>query len=215
MNGFKLMADSYIALVKRGELTEDEAKRDIEIYEFLATCNTDDFCRMVDSSAFNDIITAFLTKAVKNAGIDGQSQDKVINQLRWIFDGQTAKEVLQDSRTDNIKIELPDPSVDVQDMQEYGYTWDGMLPLKEEAAICLYEKGDMQIFLLYQDGSESISDSMADIKAHAQKGGIFGIHKEDWSAYAADRKISNKQVSIFNIRMYDEERWFKNTSGTV
>ena len=36
--------------------------------------------------------------------------------------------------------ELPDPSITVPDMQEYGYSWDGMLPLKEEAALHLYEK---------------------------------------------------------------------------
>lgn len=30
---------------------------------------------------------------------------------------------------------LPDPSISVPDMQEYGYSWDGMLPLKEEAAL--------------------------------------------------------------------------------
>ena len=63
MNGFAIMADSYKSLVKRGEMTEEQAKRSIEIYEFLATCNQDDFCQMVDSSAFNDIIRAFLKKS--------------------------------------------------------------------------------------------------------------------------------------------------------
>ena len=76
---------------------------------------------------------------------------------------------------------LPDPSITVKDMQEYGYSWDGMLPLKEEAALHLYDKEDMQIFLLHEDGSESIPDSTEDIKAHAEKGGIFGVHKEDWN----------------------------------
>ena len=69
--------------------------------------------------------------------------------------------------------ELPAPSITVSDMQEYGYSWDGMLPLKEEAALHLYEKEDMQIFLLHEDGSESIPDSPEDIKTHAEKGGIL------------------------------------------
>ena len=85
--------------------------------------------------------------------------------------------------------ELPDPSITVKDMQEYGYKWDGMLPLKEEAALHLYDKEDMQIFLLYEDGSESITDSTEDIKAHAEKGGIFGIHKEDWNALTEYRAM--------------------------
>ena len=88
--------------------------------------------------------------------------------------------------------ELPDPSITVPDMQEYGYSWDGMLPLKEETALHLYEKEDMQIFLLHADGSESIPDSPEDIKAHAEKGGIFGIHKEDWNALTEYRAMKEE-----------------------
>ena len=87
---------------------------------------------------------------------------------------------------------LPDPSITVSDMQEYGYSWDGMLPLKEEAALHLYTKEDMQIFLLHEDGSESIPDSTEDIKAHAEKGGIFGIHKEDWNALTEYRAMKEE-----------------------
>ena len=85
--------------------------------------------------------------------------------------------------------ELPDPSITVSDMQEYGYSWDGMLPLKEEAALHLYEKEDMQVFLLYKDGSESIPENAGDIKSHAEKGGIFGVHKEDWNALTEYRAM--------------------------
>ncbi|EOS39388.1 hypothetical protein C808_01809 [Lachnospiraceae bacterium M18-1] len=88
--------------------------------------------------------------------------------------------------------ELPDPSISVKDMQEYGYSWDGMLPLKEEAALHLYEKEDMQIFLLHEDGSESIPENTGDIKAHAEKGGIFGVHKEDWNALTEYRAMKQK-----------------------
>ncbi|MEE1154567.1 MAG: hypothetical protein UH241_05355 [Acutalibacteraceae bacterium] len=94
MNGFSIMADSYTSLVKRGEMTEEQAKRSVEIYEFLATCNQDDFCKMVDSSAFNDIIRAFLTKAIKGAKLDEISEDKVMNELRYLFDDLSAKDVL-------------------------------------------------------------------------------------------------------------------------
>ena len=88
--------------------------------------------------------------------------------------------------------ELPDPSITVSDMQEYGYSWDGMLPLKEETALHLYDKEDMQIFLLHEDGSESIPDSTEDIKAHAEKGGIFGVHKEDWNALTEYRAMKKE-----------------------
>ena len=88
--------------------------------------------------------------------------------------------------------ELPDPSISVKDMQEYGYSWDGMLPLKEEAALHLYEKEDMQIFLLHEDGSESIPENTEDIKNHAEKGGIFGVHKEDWNALTEYRAMKQE-----------------------
>lgn len=94
MNGFAVMADSYKQLVEQDKMTEEQARRSIEIYEFLATCDKDDFCQMVDSSAFNDIIRAFLTKAIKSAELDEKSKDSVMNELRHLFNDVPAKEVL-------------------------------------------------------------------------------------------------------------------------
>lgn len=95
MNGFTMMAESYKKLMEQGKIEKEIAEKEIRVYEFLATCDVDDFCRMVDSSAFNDIIRAFLKMAVDNADIDEKSKEKVIGQLRWIFDEKSAKEVLQ------------------------------------------------------------------------------------------------------------------------
>ena len=55
MNGYEMMAESYRQLVKHGEIDKETADKEIRIYDFLATCDTEDICRMVDSSAFNDI----------------------------------------------------------------------------------------------------------------------------------------------------------------
>lgn len=96
MNGFTMMADSYKKLMNDGKIEKDVAEKEIRIYEFLATCSQDDFCRIVDSSAFNDIIRAFLKMAVDHADIDEKSKEKVISQLRWIFDEKSAKEVLKE-----------------------------------------------------------------------------------------------------------------------
>lgn len=94
MNGYTMMADSYRKLMNDGTIDKDSAEKSIRIYEFLATCDKDDLCQMVDSSAFNDIIRAFLKMAVVNAELEEEQQDKVLNQLRWIFDEKSAKEVL-------------------------------------------------------------------------------------------------------------------------
>ena len=110
---------------------------------------------------------------------------------------------------------LPDPSITVSNMQEYGYSWDGMLPLKEEAALHLYTKKDMQIFLLHEDGSESIPGSPEDIKAHAEKGGIFGIHKEDWNALteyrAMKEELAGSEAAKEALREYGEKEQAENT----
>ena len=111
--------------------------------------------------------------------------------------------------------ELPDPSITVPDMQAYGYSWDGMLPLKEEAALHLYEKEDMQIFLLHEDGSEAIPESAEDIKAHAGKGGIFGVHKEDWNALieyrAMKEELAGSEATKEALRGYGAKEQDENT----
>lgn len=95
MNGYEMMADSYRQLVKQGKIDKETADREIRVYGFLATCDSDDLCRMVDSSAFNDIIRAYLKMAVQSADIDEDSRNKVVGQLRWLFDEKTAKQVLE------------------------------------------------------------------------------------------------------------------------
>lgn len=93
MNGFSIAADSQRRLVEQGILSAEKAQREIEILDFLATCDTDDFFRMVDSSAFNDIIRTFCKKALQNAEVDKQTEEKVIRQLEWLFDSMQAKDV--------------------------------------------------------------------------------------------------------------------------
>ena len=90
-----MMADSYRQLVKQGKIDKGTADREIRVYDFLTTCDSDDLCRMVDSSAFNDIIRAYLKMAVQSADIDEDAREKVVGQLRWLFDEKTAKQVLE------------------------------------------------------------------------------------------------------------------------
>lgn len=95
MNGYEMTADSYRQLVKQGKIDKETADREIRVYDFLATCDSDDLCRMVDSSAFNDIIRAYLKMAVQSVDIDEDAREKVVGQLRWLFDEKMAKEVLE------------------------------------------------------------------------------------------------------------------------
>lgn len=70
MNGYETMSENYKILMQRGEIEKEAAEKAIRVYDFLAGCDTDDLCEMIDSSAFNDLIRAFLVRAVTSAGLD-------------------------------------------------------------------------------------------------------------------------------------------------
>lgn len=120
MNDYMMIADSYRDMAKKGRIDEDIAEKNVRIYEFLATCGSDDICRMVDSAAFNDVIKAFVKTAVKDAGIDENIGGKILNQLRYIFDEKTAKEVLEESFENEETIEKEDKKRLKRD-NEYGF----------------------------------------------------------------------------------------------
>ena len=64
-------------------------------------------------------------------------------------------------------------------MLDYGYTYKGMWPLHQEAAEKHYEAG-LSVWRLYDDGTESSVMDLTDLREHAEKGGLFGIEKEEW-----------------------------------
>ena len=46
MNGFLVMAESYKKLMEQGKIEKEVAEKEMRIYEFLATCNSDDLHRV-------------------------------------------------------------------------------------------------------------------------------------------------------------------------
>ncbi len=75
---------------------------------------------------------------------------------------------------------MPDETISVDEMKEYGYAWGGMLPMREEAAAEIGK--DHTIYRLYGDDTEGMVMDMSEIKEHAAQGGIFGIEKATWVA---------------------------------
>ncbi len=71
---------------------------------------------------------------------------------------------------------LPDPMIGLWEMEEYGYTWNEMLPLTQGRALELFDR-DLPVYLLHEDGSETTVHDRKQITGH---GGIFGIEKGDW-----------------------------------
>ena len=75
---------------------------------------------------------------------------------------------------------MPDDSISIEEMKQYGYKWGGMLPMREEAAAEVMKS--CQIYRLYSDDTEGLVLDAKEIKEHAAKGGIFGVEKADWVA---------------------------------
>ncbi len=74
---------------------------------------------------------------------------------------------------------LPDESVTIQQMEEYGYRFvpeNEMLPLGTEKASQLLEYG-AEVYRLYEDNSESVIEDVSEIAKH---NGLFGIEKAEW-----------------------------------
>ena len=91
------------------------------------------------------------------------------------------KDLQQEQETEQTAT-LPDPTIQITDMQEYGYTWDGMLPLQQEAAERLFHE-DLEIFCIYEDGTEGAVTSLSELREHAENGGLFGVEKAAWKAF--------------------------------
>lgn len=80
---------------------------------------------------------------------------------------------------DYIRADMPDMTVSVEDMKEYGYMSDEMLPLRPAAAFVYYNE-NLPVMLLYPNGTEAYPDSMDDMERHVEHSGMFGIEKYVW-----------------------------------
>ena len=65
MNGFQLLSDSYKKALSLGEISREEAEKKCRVFDFLATCDQDDFYNLFDSSAFNEISKSYMRLAVR------------------------------------------------------------------------------------------------------------------------------------------------------
>ena len=74
---------------------------------------------------------------------------------------------------------LPDASISVAEQNAYGYHYEGILPLRQERALELFDQ-DFSIFRLYTNNAEGMVDERSEIENFD---GLFGIEAEDWQAY--------------------------------
>lgn len=90
-------------------------------------------------------------------------------------DTQTLSRVVAVSQEE---IPMPD-KVSMEEMHDYGYTRDGMLPLTKERALELLDT-ELVLHKLYNDGAEATLDSRNEILSHD---GLFGVERDSWMEY--------------------------------
>ena len=84
---------------------------------------------------------------------------------------------------------MPDPTISIADMTAYGYTAEDMLPLQYDRAIDLF-KQDHSVFLLFNDGTESMVFDSSEIVDHD---GIYGMEREEWQNSNEFKELSAQQ----------------------
>ena len=101
-----------------------------------------------------------------------QMQEQVSQQ-----NAETAATQLPDAQEQALdEYPMPDSEVSVSDMQEYGYFYDGMLPVTRERALELDAAG-LTVYVLHEDNTESMVFDTEEIMEH---GGLFGVEHEEW-----------------------------------
>ena len=101
-----------------------------------------------------------------------QMQEQVSQQS-----AETAATQLPDAQEQSLdEYPMPDSEVSVSDMQEYGYFYDGMLPVTRERALELDAAG-LTVYVLHEDNTESMVFDTEEIMDH---GGLFGVDREEW-----------------------------------
>ena len=91
---------------------------------------------------------------------------------------------------------MPDEQVSTPDMQEYGYFYDGMLPVTRERALELDAAG-LTVYVLHEDNTESMVFDSQEIMDH---GGIFGVDHEEWE------KSPQFHESVMERQEHQQER---------
>ena len=85
-------------------------------------------------------------------------QDAAYQQMQAEVSQMTASSQLPEAQEQALdEYPMPDEQVSAPDMQEYGYFYDGMLPVTRERALELDAAG-LTIYVLHEDNTESWSD---------------------------------------------------------
>ena len=124
----------------------------------------------IDETLFQEFAQAFMNAGLKIALFDEPEEEKTF--------------IDESDRVAAMQVDiLPDYTVSQEQMHEYGYTWDGMLPVRIRTARVLYGAG-VELYRLGKDDTEGKVESgeFEDTES------LYGVEKPAWQAFISSER---------------------------
>ena len=135
----------------------------------------------IDEPLFQEFAQAFMNAGLKIALFDEPEEEKT-----FIDESDMVAAMQVDI--------LPDYTVSQEQMHEYGYTWDGMLPVRIRTARVLYGAG-VELYRLGKDDTEGKVESgeFEDTES------LYGVEKPAWQAFISSERGKAYLTAWHNI----------------
>ena len=124
----------------------------------------------IDETLFKEFASAFVSAGLKIALLDEPEEEKT-----FIDESDKVAAMQVDV--------LPDYTVSQEQMHEYGYTWDGMLPVRIRTARVLYGAG-VELYRLGKDDTEGKVEN-GDFEDTES---LYGVEKPAWEAFISSER---------------------------
>lgn len=124
----------------------------------------------IDETLFKEFASAFVSADLKIALFDEPEEEKTF--------------IDESDRVAAMQVDiLPDYTVSQEQMHEYGYTWDGMLPVRIRTTRVLYGAG-VELYRLGKDDTEGKVESgeFEDTES------LYGVEKPAWQAFISSER---------------------------
>ena len=124
----------------------------------------------IDETLFKEFADAFVSAGLKIALFDEPEEEKTF--------------IDESDRVAAMQVDiLPDYTVSQEQMHEYGYAWDGMLPVRIRTARVLYGTG-VELYRLGKDDTEGKVEN-GDFEDTES---LYGVEKPAWEAFITSEK---------------------------
>ena len=135
----------------------------------------------IDETLFKEFASAFVSADLKIALFDEPEEEKTF--------------IDESDRVAAMQVDiLPDYTVSQEQMHEYGYTWDGMLPVRIRTARVLYGAG-VELYRLGKDDTEGKVEN-GDFEDTES---LYGVEKPAWQAFISSERGKAYLTAWHNI----------------